>query len=55
MTIRPSPCLLRHPSITEALVRSIHLDIAECIHFVDAVFFLDIGLIWWPRSFVAQY
>lgn len=55
MTIRPSPHLLHHPSITEVLVRSIHLDIAECIHFVDTVFILDLCLIWWPRAFVARY
>lgn len=46
MTIRPSPHLLHNPSIIEALVGSLQLDNAECIHFIDTIFFLGLGLIW---------
>lgn len=44
MTIRPSSHLLHHPSIIEALVRTIRLDITECIHVIDTIFVLGLGL-----------
>lgn len=55
MTIRPSPHLLHHPSTIEALIGNLYLDIAECIHVVDTIFFLGLGLIWWLRAFVPRY
>lgn len=44
MTIRPSSHLLHHPSVIEALIRTIRLDIAGYIHIIDTIFFLGLGL-----------
>ncbi|OQE42341.1 hypothetical protein PENCOP_c004G02837 [Penicillium coprophilum] len=44
MTIRPSPHLLHYSSIVEAIVGSLRLDIAECIHILNTIFFLGLGL-----------
>lgn len=44
MTIRPSSHLLHHPSIIEAIVKTIRLDIAECIYVIDTIFFLGLGV-----------
>lgn len=44
MTIRPSSHILHYPSIIETLVGTIRLDIAECIHVIDTIFVLGLGL-----------
>lgn len=52
MTIRPSSHLLHNPSIIEAIVRTIRLDNAQCIHVIDTILFLGLGLNKTLRGFV---